>query len=205
MKLATPFDLNVDYIKNTNEFNILYKSETATLDKLISFFENYLDIRINIEFEDEIKIEYLKILQKIHNDFAVRIISSSQAKKITELKENNIKFFFDNDFLPCYSFALLDMMISLGVSDIYISDILCYNMEKVKELCEQNNIQIRLVLNLIPQLSPNKNTDIKAPIFNPRDREELDKYIDVAEFECGSPYDWHKEFVYYKAWFIKED
>lgn len=202
MKLAIPFTLEKNYNTYADEFNIMYK-KTATLEKLIAFCEMYPNNRINIEFEDDIELDHLKVIHKIHNDIAVQL-QPPQMNQVMNIKEIGVKFFFDYS-LPCYSLALLDSFLAVGVSDIYISDYLCYNMELVKKQCEEAGVQIRLILNRIPQFSPNRGMDVRAPIFNPRDIEQLEEYIDVFEFDCGSPYDWHKFAVYYKTWFERRD
>lgn len=77
-------------------------------------------------------------------------------------------------------------MLKLNVSDIYIYDALCYQMPIVKDKCNKQNIQIRLVLNKIPTNQPNAGQDYRAPIFTPRDMDTLENFIDVAEFDCFS-------------------
>ena len=202
LKIAAPYTLDKQYFY-IDEYNILYKDETATLEKLIAFCEKYPDKRINITFEDEIELDHLKVVHKIHDNIAV-CLRPPQMNKVASLKEIGVKFFFNSD-MPCYSFGLLDSFISIGMSDIYISDNLCYHMEAVHKQCAAEGIQIRMILNKIPQLSPDRGLDLRAPIFSPRDMKELERYIDVAEFECGDPYDWHKFNVYYKAWFKNLD
>ena len=100
-----------------------------------------------------------------------------------QLQQNNIKFFFGKE-LPITSFTLLDEMFANGVSDIYIADDLCYNLAKVSKRCKEKGVQIRLILNRIPITSLLAYDDVRAPIFSPRHYEELNKYIDVAEFDC---------------------
>lgn len=203
MKIATPFTLDKNYSSYADEYNILYKKETASLEKLISFCKMYPYQRINIEFEDEIEISHLEVITTIHDQIFVRL-RPPQMNQVANLKEKKINFFFNEDF-PCYSFALLDSFIAIGVSDIYISDNLCYHMEAVHKECKENGIQIRMILNRIPQLSPDRGMDVRAPIFSPREVSGLNAYVDVCEFDCGDPYDWHKFGVYYKTWFEKED
>ena len=79
-------------------------------------------------------------------------------------------------------------MASLGVSDIYISDDLFYNLEKVKQFTVANDIQIRMVLNRAASTSPDRNNDIRGPFVSPRDMDILEQYIDIGEFDCGIGY-----------------
>ena len=131
----------------------------------------------------DIDFTSLELAAREHNDIAVRLMGY-QFNQIQNLKDINIKFFFDENAIPCYSFGVLETLINLGVSDIYIYDNLCYNMNKVKEKCEQNNIKTRLVVNCIPSVDPDKGSKYTSPIFCPRDMKELEQYIDVIEFDC---------------------
>lgn len=170
------------------------------MQKLIDFCELYPNKRINILFKNDIDFEILNVINKIHNSLYVRIINQ-QIPLIKKLQEENIKFFFD-ETLPCSSLGLLDYMLKLGVTDIYIYDTLCYLMPSVKKRCEEAGVQIRLVLNKIPAFQLDAGSDYRAPIFTPRDMEILEQYIDVAEFDCFKEngfYDWHKFNVLYNA------
>jgi len=152
-------------------------------DKLISFVEEYSNKRINISIpDDEIPINHFVTLNKIHNNIYVKL-TRFQFRYAEKLKENNIKFFFDNT-VPVSTFILLDELIKLGVTDVYIADDLCYNLENVSKRCQKDNVQIRLILNRIPATTINPYEDVRAPIFSPRHFNVLDEYIDVAEFDC---------------------
>ena len=227
MKLATPFQLHCSYEDVINEWNINYdpykytkndKLNQATntvqesqmlFDKLISFVQTYSDKRINIAITDvRIPVNHLITLNKINPNIHIRL-NLYQFSYIDKLKKENIKFFFDSD-LPVSTFILLDELIRLGVTDVYIADDLCYNLEKVSKRCKKDNIQIRLILNKIPVTTPTAYTDVRAPIFTPRHFEVLDQYIDVAEFDCfynneSDAYNWKVFNVLYKSWFIKHD
>lgn len=137
---------------------------------------------------------------------AVRIMPG-QFNQMDELRNRDIQFFFDEAAMPCYSLPLLDAMVTWGISDIYIYDNLCYNMEEVKKKCEENNIHTRLIINSIPSISPNKNNDVKAPIYCPRDADIIAKYIDILEFDCWNDniYNWHLFNVLYKTWIKRKD
>ena len=120
---------------------------------------------------------------KIHQNIAVRLMGH-QFDQVAHLKEIGCKFFFDESSIPCYSYGLLDTMINLGVSDIYIYDNLCYHMKHIKEKCEKNNIRTRLTINTIPSVSPDRGEDCKAPVYCPRDADIIEQYIDTIEFDC---------------------
>ena len=227
MKLATPFQLHCPYEDVIDEWNINYdpykytktdklnqaankKEESQMLfDKLISFIEAYPNKRINIAIRDsDIPINHLVTLNKLHSNLYIRL-NLYQFPQAEKLKEKEIKFFFDNT-VPVSTFILLDELIRLGVSDVYIADDLCYNLDKVAIRCKRDNVQVRLILNRIPATTPTAYSDVRAPIFTPRHFETLDQYIDVAEFDCfysdeSDAYNWNIFNVLYKAWFKKHD
>lgn len=226
MKLAAPFQLHCEYEDVIDEYNINYdpkkyvktdklnqaanveKDSQLLLDKLIAFVEQ-TPRRINISIPNsEIPISHLAIVNKMHDNIYVKL-NIRQVHYIDELKEKGIKFFVDNS-APISNFCLLDEILKLGVTDIYIADDLCYCMEEVHDKCEELEVQIRLILNRIPSTTPFANQDIYSPIFSPRDYEVLDQYIDVAEFDCyyseeNDAYNWSLFNVLYKSWFIRHD
>ena len=75
-------------------------------------------------------------------------------------------------------------MLFIGTTDIYPYDTLWYNMDVVAQRCQENNVNIRLVLNEIPTLQPNAGEDYRSPIFTPRDVNMLEEYVDTVEFNC---------------------
>lgn len=61
------------------------------------------------------------------------------------------------------SFRLLEYVASLGVTDVYITDDLCYNLEMVRRACNKYNIRTRLIINRIPSSRPDKGIDPRSP------------------------------------------
>lgn len=201
MLIAAPYTNDTRWRDIPDEYNIKY-TKTSTTTKLVDFCELFPHKRINVAFIDR-DFDYASLEQasKIHDNVAVRIMSG-QFNELEILREKKIKFFFDVDALPCYSLSLLDAMLNWGISDIYIYDNLCYHMDTVKKKCDEKNIKTRLILNVIPSISPERNKDYKAPIFCPRDLEEIKSYIDIIEFDCwtDNKYDWHEFNILYKTW-----
>ena len=120
---------------------------------------------------------------------------------VEEMREHKLKYFFNTSAAPS-SFLLLEEQLMLGVSDIYICDDLCYNLEKVRKACDKYNVQVRLVLNEIPSRRFDKGENSRAPIFIPECSEKLSEYVDIGEFNTSS---WVKIGTYYKIWFKKKE
>lgn len=204
MGLAAPFKLNSEYDDAITEFNIKYDKNKNSLDKLIEFVSEYPDRRINIEFIQGVELSVLKVLTSVHEDIAARLINFAEVSNVLELAENGYQFFFDRTLLPTYDYTNLDFLLSIGVSDVYIADDLCYNLQEVHEFLQEKNVKSRLVLNKIPSTVYDKGRNLRSPIYRPQDLETLSQYYDVFEFDCGSPFDWVKFDVLYRSWFVKE-
>lgn len=203
MRLAIPFKLNNDeYNDIAAEFNITFRESRNSKEKLIEFAEAYPDHRINVKM-DVVDVSFLSILSKTHSDICARLADFSDMQHVKALKEKGVKFFFDHNIFPATSITTLDYLISLGVSDVYIADDLMYDMKYMKEITDSHNVNVRMILNVLPLSLPALN-EATAPWFPPDVVHVLEEYIDTAEFDCGQPYDWHRFGVYYRAWFERE-
>ncbi len=201
VKLAIPYqhDINFELNDKVAEFNILFYKSRNNLEDLIAFVNHYPDRRINIQFPEGVHLPTLKSINSINNHIYVRL-KASDMMNLKDLKENHIRFFFDSD-CPAYNYSVLDAFINMGVSDVYIADDLCYNMSDVEAYIHGKHITMRLVLNRIPSTSIDRGVNQRSPIYMPKDMDELSKYYDVFEFDCGEPYDWAKFDVLYRSWF----
>lgn len=199
MNLAIPFKLNNEkYDEVADEFNLKFNSERNSEEKLIEFAETYQDHRINIEM-DIVDSSLLSVLSKVHPRIYVRLTRMSDMTILSELRKKKIKFFFDSEAYTATSITSLIFLISIGVSDVYIADDLCYDLENTAEIAHGWNVQLRLVLNVVAMTVPPINEE-KSPWFPPEATDILAKYIDTIEFDCGDPYDWHRFGVFYRAW-----
>lgn len=205
MKIAAPYSANDKYSDLPDEYNLPW-GENSTERKLLDFCEIISDKRINIFTEKDVNFDLDAIVtaKKINPNIYVRL-NIYQIPLINQLKEKEIKFYFDTTY-PCGSCVILDAMVNIEVSDIYIYDDLFYNLERVKPYLEQKNIQVRMILNRVASTSPQKNIDIYGPYVTPRDMDILEQYIDVAEFDCGDTfYNWNKFNAYYKTFIIRKE
>lgn len=85
--------------------------------------------------------------------------------------------------VPTYS--CLESFINLGVSDVYIADDLCYNLKNVHDICQENNVQMRLILNQVPSMTLDRGINPKAPIFMPKDMDTINPYFDVLNLNAA--------------------
>lgn len=203
MTVAAPFKLHNDYDSVIGEFNIKFDSNKNSVKNLIEFAREYADRRINLEFVQEVDVSVVSVASAVNQNIYVRL-KDSDYLATDQLKKHGYKFFFDYQTIPVCNFTILDTLVSLGVSDVYLSDDLCYNMRDVRGYLKEHGIQSRLVLNHIPCSSFDRGTNKKSPIYRPQDIDLLSEYIDVFEFDCGSPFDWVLFDVLYRTWFEKK-
>lgn len=201
--LAIPYKFkgNEELNEIASEFNILFDDDRNTLDRIIYFMQQYEGKRFNICFKNGINMPIVKSIASVTDKACFRL-KPSDVQYIEELKENNVKYFFDKEMLVT-DYTNLDAYVRAGVTDVYIGDDLCYNLKDVSNYLEENNIKMRLVLNRIPATSMDRNINPKSPIYRPQDFDLLNIYFDMFEFDVGDygNENWNKLNVLYKTWF----
>ena len=116
--LAIPFRYKNDlYNDIASEFNILFFQSKNKIEKLIEFVREYPEKKINISFPEGVNISIVNSINAVSNNIYIRL-KASDLMAVKDLKNKNIKFFFDYD-VPVTNYTNLDAFIRLGVSDIY--------------------------------------------------------------------------------------
>ena len=202
--IAIPFKNNEPLNEVAKEFNIKFYSQKSNFEKLIDFIQKYEDKRINIEFPDELDLSVVRAINKIADNVYIRLFPQDLIH-IKTLQEYNCKFFPDST-IAANNYSVLESYISLGVSDVYIADDLCYNLSEVSKFCSKHNTNIRMILNRIPSTCFDKGENFKSPIFRPQDYHLLKLYINTFEFDCleGGEFNWNKQKVLYRVWFEEQ-
>ena len=204
MRLAIPFKNHFELNDRASEFNIFFDEKNQDFNDLIAFIKEFSDKQINIEYRNGLDIKTADALGALFNNVCFRLKSSDLALT-GKLKEKGHRYFFSEEN-PCCSFRDLQSYVEdLHVSEVYIADDITYNMENVRKYCEAHNVKVRCVLNMVPMTHPSFQENIQ--IYMPRDMNEISKYFDVAEFNCGKDktYDFKKLAVLYRVWFEKKD
>lgn len=203
MKVALPWSRDERLDSLTDEYYISFSNKSNKFEDLLEFLQKHQNARFNLKIntsEYDFDISKLRILNAVHPQlYVVTDYSSGEYKK---LKEMGIKFYFSPN-LPIDSFRLLEYIVSLGATDVYIMDDLCYSLEKVRRFCNQHNVRARLVLNRIPSMREDAVIDVRSPWFIPETVDELAKYIDVVEFDENLSK--ARLMTLYKIWFEKKE
>lgn len=201
IKLACPFKIHLPQAESISEFNIKY-SKDSTVEDLLAFVQEYdKDYRINVEFTDTIDYSVCRTIDRISDNVYVRL-KAKDVSSVDKVLDTEVKFFFDAS-VPAFNKTHLDDMMQMGVSDVYIADDLCYDLDNVSTYCRNNGIKLRAVLNRIPSTSMFKGDDPRNMFFCPIDLDGLSRYYDMFEFDCGEPYQWNIFNVLYRTWFTR--
>lgn len=199
--ISVSFSLDNEWNNDSRvkEFDIIFK-KTSSLDNLLDFLETYEDKRVNISFPEGINYSVLKSAARLYDNIAVKL-HSNDIQECMKLKDIGVKYYFDNSY-PAVNLCSLDSLIALGVSDVYLADDLCYNLERTYFYCHTKGIKVRMILNRIPSTVPFKGDDPKSPIWMPRDIDSLEKYVDIFEFD--NDLDDAYFDVMFRTWFEKK-
>lgn len=199
MDVAIPFKNHYPLNDKVQEFNLFFDPDKNSLDTLIEFIQTFENHIINIEYRNGIDVKTATALSKISDRVRFRL-RAEDISKASQLKERGCTFFFDNS-MSANCWTMLRWLVEYHqVCDVYVCDDLTYELDKVKEYCATHGVRIRMVVNRAPTSYPIGPDDFTAPLYRPQDMDAITEWIDVIEFDCGSPYDFNVLKVLYKAY-----
>ena len=185
MKYCINYSNKSHIIDKVDEILIRY-DKNKILELFTQFIPAHLNQRVIIQLIEENNIDTivnnLKKIISIYNEnkdikFDIQLPFYNQ-KFIEELKDTNLKYFFK---VAANSWDKFTGLISQNVSDIYITDELAFELDKVAEIAHKNNIKVRIYPN-VAQSRWDKLSDILKFFIRPEDIEIYEPYIDVCEF-----------------------
>ncbi len=185
MKYCINYSNKSHIIDKVDEILIRY-DKNKILELFTQFIPAHLNQRIIVQLIEEDNIDTivnnLKKIISIYNEnkdikFDIQLPFYNQ-KFIEELKDTNLKYFFK---AAANSWDKFTGLISQNVSDIYITDELAFELDKVAEIAHKNNIKVRIYPN-VAQSRWDKLSDILKFFIRPEDIEMYEPYIDVCEF-----------------------
>ena len=185
MKYSITYAKNFRYLQDVYEIQLYWSTKDDIVDFVLEKFEQRQ--RIIIDFTQNTVVDLRKAMPKLlemrkkHSNFAIKINIEEHKVFTSLLKEKKIPFFFSsfcNNWDSLYAYGML------GVSDVYITEELCFNLKDVKAFCEPLRIKIRVFPN-IAQVSGKGTSDsipdIKKFFIRPEDIEEYEPYVDICE------------------------
>ena len=185
MKYCINYSNKSHIINKVDEILIRY-DKNKILELFTQFIPAHLNQRVIIQLIEENNIDTivnnLKKIISIYNEnkdikFDIQLPFYNQ-KFMEELKDTNLKYFFK---VAANSWDKFTGLISQNVSDIYITDELAFELDKVAEIAHKNNIKVRIYPN-VAQSRWDKLSDILKFFIRPEDIEIYEPYIDVCEF-----------------------
>lgn len=201
MKYCIDFALGGNYMNKVDELMIM----TSENHNYGNFIKNHLNQRIIIKVIDTKDLLEERNLYKVFialkrelnlTNFAILLPSECEKKEYIEpLKDAEIDFFF---FHLADSWVKLNYLIKLGVSDIYITESIGFDIARAGEYAHTNNVKIRAFPNVAQKEVP--VYDIYSFFIRPEDIPIYDPYIDVCEFFWKAKT--NEQSVYYKIYAI---
>lgn len=185
MKYCINYSNKSHIIDKVDEILIRY-DKNKILELFTQFIPAHLNQRVIVQLMEENNIDTivnnLKKIISIYNEnkdikFDIQLPFYNQ-KFMEELKDTNLKYFFK---AAANSWDKFTGLISQNVSDIYITDELAFELDKVAEIAHKNNIKVRIYPN-IAQSRWDKLSDILKFFIRPEDIEMYEPYVDVCEF-----------------------
>lgn len=202
-----------NYNLKTKNFKCLKEAQEIIIpfNKKIFFdIEKFLleneNKRVNINLEDEdLSIYNINFFNELyhkynHKNFSLKLpIYKEKYEEI--ISKIEVPFFFSNLVGDWDTFIGL---INYKISDIYIVEELGFELEKIKKICENKNIKIRVFPNVAQSKWKNTNALLKF-FIRPEDLDFYSKYIDIIEFfGKEEKYDiYYKIYNKDKKWFGK--
>ena len=185
MKYCINYSNKSHIIDKVDEILIRY-DKNKILELFTQFIPAHLNQRVIVQLIEEDNIDTivnnLKKIISIYNEnkdikFDIQLPFYNQ-KFIEELKDTNLKYFFK---AAANSWDKFTGLMSQNVSDIYITDELAFELDKVAEIAHKNNIKVRIYPN-VAQSRWDKLSDILKFFIRPEDIEMYEPYVDVCEF-----------------------
>lgn len=184
---------NLSYINEVQEWKIEYRRQDTSLPDFLELHQDkkiVLEIKNN-DFLDELIRDGLFTLSKKYNNLTL-LLEEYSPEKAEIATAAHIKFFFNN---RVNNWDMFIGLINCGVSELYITDSLGFEIIKVAEIAHSKGVKIRVYPNVAQSQWPDINGLMKF-FIRPEDVDAYEPYIDTFEFYGNI----EKHKVYYKIY-----
>ena len=173
------FKLNRPFNSELAQFNIKYKPQKEQLQRFLDKYGSGQQ-RVNICFEETVQESDIDLILSFKEyNIALRFLNERIDDKILDkLIENNIPYFFK---IYASDWDTFRGLINLGVSDIWITESLGFDLYTVRNVADKYGIRIRAYCNVC-QSSWDDTDSIKTFFIRPEDVDLYAEFIDVFEF-----------------------
>ena len=178
------------YLEKTDEISIVFPGDMAQLDlkKMIDSLLKYKDKKINIvalsgdSWIDNDGIHTIQAIKQKYPELDLHLsfpdLEVCNPELIEAAKHYKIPFFLR---YHVSNWSALHLLIELGVNEMYITNSLCFELDKVSDILHEHGIKIRMFPNIAQTEWPIGN-NLKAAYVCPHDIKEYEPYVDVFEF-----------------------
>ena len=183
MKYCLPYNQKTSkskLIEEADEWTIEYNPQDKTLHE---FLEKYKDKRINIFLQDisilNNKLD-LDLFININNIYPNTYLELSNFSQLLadKLNENHIRFFFKT---YASNWDMLYELLFYNVTDVFITEELGFELDKVSQVTKAKNVQVRVFPNVAQSISKNMSP-LKTFFIRPEEISLYEPYVDVCEF-----------------------
>lgn len=176
MKSCIEFRKGFKYLPQIDEFNIDFRDKQIQLAKFLDLYAK--SQRVNIRLPNNYTKDNIELLEAAYEKgYNIAIILPDKFYA-NQLREHGVPFYFED---PAFTWDQLRGMGSLGVSDVFVSGELGFDLENVKWYADLNDIKIRCYAN-ISQSMWKTGDGFKDFYIRPEDIDFYSNYIDIIEF-----------------------
>lgn len=202
MQYCIPFFIKSKYSKDVNELSIRVTDE-SDIKLLPNFIQDHPNQRIIIKIMSEDFWEKNKLASIKERLLKLNNYAFCMSKDIDFYKKREFAAYFQN--LPFFfeeganTWDILRGMLSMGVSDIYVTEELGFELNKVSEVVHSFDVKIRCYPN-IAQSSWSGYDPKYCFWIRPEDVSIYSEYVDVLEFWTNKSFDATKVDTLYEIY-----
>lgn len=200
MKYCLNYSKDLKNLDKADEINI--KSSQNNED-LLNFLISHKDKRINLCVDDNIEtfnLDLIKSIKKENPELSIYIrLNTHDEDIIRQVKEAGLPFYL-LEGANCWD--VLNGLIKLGVSDIFVVEDLGFELGVVRNLTKKHNIAVRVYPN-VAQSQWEETDGLKKFFIRPEDVDDFEGYVDTFEFykSFGREDTLYKIYKENKYWF----
>lgn len=206
MNFLIPFTRKFNHFDQPNvEIAIHYKPKVKELQ---DFIIKYPNKRIDLIFEDWGDFDEERDPALIQA-FRQKYPTCDLVIRLPDIREpfyaKEIQTLLAEKQLPHYYFTLanrwdvLNGLLATSVTDIYVTEDLCFSMDIIKEKCKKANKRVRTFCNVCQSSWP-ETQSLRTFFIRPEDMKLYNEYIDVVEFFDIHPTEKHKYNTLYNIY-----
>ena len=173
MKYCINYNKRIQTDCQIDEYTIEFKKSEPNL---LQFLDENTDKRIILYAKEEQDLLLFKDLCKKYNNLVIKFEYYDKTI-IEEIVELGFPFFYN---IHVNNWDLLLGLIDLGVTDVYVVEDLCFQLDKVAEIAHAENVQLRVFPN-VAQSVWGDTAPLKKFFIRPEDVNIYGQYVDVFE------------------------